>query len=171
MAISWRDELAVDAGVIDDDHKHLIEIVNQFTDLVAGSFQRQALLAVARELWEYTHVHFQREEELQRRVQYPFLVAHKHEHEDLMRRLEMILDELYDAGSIHRMQTIGRELAELLKRWLVDHIIHSDRRMRPYVEQMRQHAAQMNRLKKIARPPQTRPAPTRSGPAAAVRSR
>ena len=28
--IKWRDKLSIDNGVIDDDHRHLIEIINKF---------------------------------------------------------------------------------------------------------------------------------------------
>ena len=39
--IHWRKKMSVDGGVIDQDHKHLIEIINQFEKFAERGLTRE----------------------------------------------------------------------------------------------------------------------------------
>ena len=60
MNIAWRPQISVDNGVIDDDHRTLIEIINAFINL---KYDREILKfkKVLMKLDEYAKFHFERE--------------------------------------------------------------------------------------------------------------
>lgn len=157
MVIQWRDEMSIDQGVIDHDHQALIEIINEFCAAKVDHEELPRLERILAKLERYASTHFSREEGLQRVAQYAYLEAHHHEHADLIRRLEGIRAELgalhahpdgqapdaaphVTAGSPPEVARAHAEVAKFLHHWLVDHIIHSDLRMKPYVARMAQHA-------------------------------
>lgn len=148
--IAWRDKMSIDGAVIDEDHRHLIEIINRFTKKAETFREPAEALEVLYALKFYTGTHFEREEELQRLSGYPYFDSHHKEHADLIASLDRIIAETQaaDAASIKR---ISRETARLLHHWLVDHIIKSDLKMAPYVDSMKSHMAGLGALQDISR--------------------
>lgn len=160
MQIQWRKEMAIDGGLIDGDHKHLISIMNEFCAASPTEDSRDRLLGILDRLNVYTTIHFRREEQLQRAVHYPYIDAHHHEHGDLLRELYSIHQGLTapvaaptaeDAGAgdteltpmaaapmadARTVVEAHRTVAEFLHHWLVDHIIKSDLRMKPFAKRM-----------------------------------
>lgn len=158
MTLQWREEMAIDHGVIDRDHQSLIAIINEFsaaqTD-AAGALP--AMTNILGKLEHYATIHFGREEALQREAQYAYLEAHHHEHGDLIKQLAAIRVELValNAAAAAASEScapgpapthaLGR-MAEFLNHWLVDHIIRSDLRMKPYAAKMASHARRLKPL-------------------------
>lgn len=165
MSIIWRNEMSVDGGVIDHDHQTLIAIINEFCDAPHDAHTVENLRAILAKLQHYAELHFKREEALQNAAQYPFREAHQHEHHELICQLEKVRSELSAltgpspeevaetaSGSgtpaAHTAPAqpeifvgqVHAELAELLHHWLIDHVIKSDLRLKPYVAQMASHA-------------------------------
>ncbi len=146
MPILWRKEMSVDASTIDDDHKLLIDLINSFEAVIN---QNPTIAALDRHLLQLRHYsieHFKREEALQRAVHYPFYQAHAREHSDLVNRLETIIAHRTAARSGRDLTVVSREILALLKEWLVEHILRTDLRMRPYVAQMKAHQRKMAAL-------------------------
>jgi hemerythrin len=166
MSIQWREEMTIDHGPIDQDHRTLIAIINEFCDTAATVAALPRLRATLDKLHHYTEVHFQREEALQARAQYPYLDAHHHEHLDLIRQLARIREQLAqltapteDSTDGPRAETptgsseqkkratdvaaIHANVVAFVHDWLIDHIIKSDLRMKPYAAKMAHHARQM----------------------------
>ncbi len=170
MAIQWRDEMAVDHDIIDDDHQTLIKIINMFCAATPNSANHSELRAIFDKLDHYSKVHFSREETLQRAAQYPYHEAHHHEHVDLIHTLADFGKQLDGLASVpsnpmceaqageqekspepekpmKNVAVIHAEIEVFLHHWLVDHIIKSDLRMKPYAAQMAPHALRMEPLK------------------------
>ena len=152
MTINWRKEMAVDESVIDEDHKLLIEIVNTFEAAIDRKLAPETVDQGLKLLKHYTVEHFRREEELQRSVQYPFYDAHAREHRDVIKKLDGIIAHRRSAASRADIVDVAREILALLKDWLVNHIIQSDLRMRPYVAQMKAHHQAMRSLRQQPNP-------------------
>ena len=159
MSIQWRKEMAVDDSVIDEDHKLLIEIVNTFEAAISRKLAPETIDQGLKLLKHYTVEHFRREEELQRAAQYPFFVAHAHEHRDVIKKLDAIAAHRQSAATKADIAVVAKEVIDLLKDWLVHHIIQSDMRMRPYVAEMMIHRQSMRSLKHSSNPC----APTQGG--------
>lgn len=143
MTIAWREELSIDHGVIDEDHRNLVAIINEFEHhVMEGSkegnqidFDRLHKILV--ELHQYTEGHFQREEEIQIRILYPYHDAHKHEHADLVAHFKQMVQRFQSLHKGPEAARFVRDMAEFLKGWLINHIIHSDRRMKPYIDRVK----------------------------------
>lgn len=167
MSIQWRDDMAIDQGVIDQDHRALIAIINEFCEAKVDRNELPRLERIIAKLEHYAAAHFGREEALQRVVQYAYVDAHHHEHVDLIRQLGTIRGDLLGLHGEGRPpppeasapsslsaaeptpEAIVRahaEVAEFLHHWLVDHIIKSDLRMKPYTAKMATHAQALSPL-------------------------
>jgi len=139
MVIHWRDKMSVDGGVIDNDHKHLVEIINRFEKFAADGLSRDEGMEILYALKFYTSTHFKREEGMQLRANYPHYEDHKREHEALLAKLDAIIAEL-QAGPDKALDEVAKHTAALLQHWLMDHVLNSDLKMKPFVAAMREDA-------------------------------
>jgi len=131
--LTWREELAIGHAEIDDDHKRLIALINDFESLVAKWPGERALHEVLIGLHDYARSHFHREEAVQLACGYPHYAAHKAEHEALLKEVTAMARRYFvDRTAPVTQQSLG-EASNLLKHWLVDHIIKSDLRIRQYL--------------------------------------
>jgi hemerythrin len=162
MALEWREAMSVGDENIDADHKHLIDLINEFGVAISGKIEHKQIAHVLLGLVEYTTDHFKREEELQLKVRYPYHDAHKKMHRDVLKQLSAIVTEYTQSPPDKRIAMI-RDLAGFLKTWLVDHIIDSDLRMKPYVLKMQQDQAEAIRRRRAAIAQQEHMAGVREG--------
>ncbi len=147
MPVQWRKEMAVDDALIDEDHKLLIEQVNNFEVMIRDKVTRESIEWSLERLKHYAVEHFRREEELQRAIQYPFYQAHAHEHRDLVKKLVGIIAHCTAVAHADEVPKVADETFGLLKEWLISHILHTDLRMRPYVTRMKPHLQRMAALR------------------------
>jgi hemerythrin len=132
--VSWDDSYSVGIGVIDDDHKKLLTLINNLQTAVyyptGEAFERQAL----KELVDYTKYHFGREEELMRKHDYPGLDDHKKQHDEMIARVGGFMDA-YERDREHTVE----EMTEFLKTWLIKHINGTDQLYSPYLKSKGEH--------------------------------
>ena len=133
MALIWRQDISVGDDSIDSDHKTLISIINTAEDVINGSGSRRDLERVLARLDQYTKEHFAREEEMQRRVGYPFHEAHKLEHRNLIRTLTEIRERVAQAKDAYSYEKVLQGLVDLLEDWLMNHVMLHDLRMRAFI--------------------------------------
>ena len=148
MFIVWRDQMSVDGGLIDQDHRVLIGIINEFAGTDAAPAAIPALESILAKLDRYTQIHFEREEKLQRGIVYPFHEAHRRAHKDLIRQLSEVREELKTKAATQSTDEIAAahaRMGEFLHHWLVDHIIEADLRMKPYTAEIRAQAHKLNK--------------------------
>jgi len=120
--ITWKDEYSVGLDSIDQQHKKLINLINQLTTAVDYStgeeFEREALA----ELVDYTKTHFTFEEGLMEDNGYPDFEAHKAQHRLMMAEVEAVLAE-YEQDHDAAM----RHACNYLQEWLINHINGTDK--------------------------------------------
>ncbi len=113
----WAQDMVIDNGPIDDDHRQLINQVNTLhTATTQGRGQdvvAQLLAAVIAD----TQDHLRREEQLMEQAKFPDLERHKHGHVLFIEKLHD-LQKKHHAGSI----TVASQLSTLLRDWLSLHI-------------------------------------------------
>lgn len=126
----WSDELKVGIEEIDEQHRWLVEQTNILHDALARDSEAGILGEILECLVDYTMNHFIVEEELFSRLGYPEGEAHKAQHDRFCSRV-MDLLQRHEAG-----ETVGLQALELLKNWLVHHILTVDK---AYVEHFRAH--------------------------------
>ncbi|HIJ37465.1 MAG TPA: hypothetical protein HPP80_01095 [Rhodospirillaceae bacterium] len=137
--------LDIDGGLIDDDHAHLVDIINDFILAVAEGGETDHLQRTLKTLSSYARDHFSREEALQASVGFPLAVQHQAAHQELMIKMASYETLL---GSRLNVSRAKKELCVVLKDWLLNHIGKQDANMRPYVAKIRDAAKNLQPMEK-----------------------
>lgn len=132
MPIVWDETLAVGDAAIDADHRCMMALIGMLEAAAAGPADCAAIGETLGELIRLTIDHFAREEELQRRIGFPDLDAHRTSHAMLLKRLEAVMAHYADGCDEVRAGML-RTLGDSLATWLVTHITSNDMEFRPYV--------------------------------------
>jgi hemerythrin-like metal-binding protein len=119
--ITWSDRLSVGIESIDNQHKNLVEIINDLNDAMEANAADEIMQGIFERLTRYTVEHFAFEEELFDQYGYKGSAAHKAQHEALIATVIALKDKM-ESGS----NRLGIEVMEFLKRWLTDHILKTD---------------------------------------------
>ena len=131
----WDDNLNTGIQVLDDQHRRIVEMINQLHAAQTGGSQL-VVAEVIDELVDYTLSHFAFEEELMEEAGYPFCAAHKRVHEVFTKRVSEYRMR-FQAGD-----DVVDELKSMLSRWLFDHIRGDDQ---AYALQVIAHLDQFSR--------------------------
>lgn len=126
--MQWQDRLSVHNDMIDGDHKHLIDLINNLHDAVTEGHGADKVGETLDELVIYTATHFKREEEAMQRTGYPDYEAHKRMHDDLV-------GKVLDYQKKHRAGDAGApdQVLRFLKQWLTNHIMQIDTKLGAYL--------------------------------------
>lgn len=136
MPIMWREAMCVDGGIIDNDHKALIAIINEFGDVLPYIGAREHLQNIVLKLDNYANMHFRREEALQKSINYSEHKSHCQEHVKLIDELSRVRAELA-AMQESELDEVHKRLTEFLHFWLINHVIKLDLRMKPFADQFK----------------------------------
>lgn len=128
--ITWNESLSVGVPLVDDDHKILIELINQLEDGVGDNEETAVLGTVLDALIDYTVYHFAREEKVMEACGFPEMNDHVGEHRDLTSRVRGIQRRFRDGDH----DALGKETLDFLKDWLTHHILKSDMAYRRFAE-------------------------------------
>jgi hemerythrin len=135
----WRDEMSIDDGVIDADHKCLIALVNDVDLVGPGPAMPAELTAILDRVGTYARTHFDREERLQLATGFTYAQAHQASHRSLLREFDAIRAEC-ETGLPEQMVAFHARLRDFLYHWLRDHIVKVDLLMKPFVPRMQRQA-------------------------------
>lgn len=130
--ITWNASLSVGHPLLDSDHRILIDLLTQLFDATETGQAHAVVDSVLGVLAEYTEHHFRREEGLLAEAGYPHLENHRAEH----RAFEGRLRELADRRRAKERGVLNEQVADLLKKWLTEHIQVSDNSYRPWMERV-----------------------------------
>jgi methyl-accepting chemotaxis protein len=126
--IRWTDNLSVGVQSIDDQHRILINLINELNKQMRSGAAKEAQGSALEELVNYTTSHFQHEEQLFARHKYGGENEHKAEHKKLVERV-LDFQKQFKVGG----KDISLELMEFLKDWLLDHIKKTDMKYSPFL--------------------------------------
>ena len=120
--LEWKDDYNVGIDSIDQQHRKLVNLINQLQTAVDYStgeqFEREAL----NELVDYTKTHFAHEEGLMEKFGYPDFEPHKAQHKKMIAKVEEVLAE-YEQNQDRAMNNA----LSFLKHWLINHINGTDK--------------------------------------------
>lgn len=123
--MKWSDKFITGVTDIDEQHKSLFDWFAQLESAASEHSIMTSAYFLTR-LAQYTRSHFATEERLMADCSYPRLAAHRAEHEAFRQRLR-------DLQATAVTQDIGDETVNLLREWLVKHIMVSDMDYVPYI--------------------------------------
>lgn len=117
--IEWTPELEIGISVIDGQHRRIVDYINTLDD-VSRIPDREAVGRVIGDLIDYTYSHFAFEEALMEEAGYEYLSVHQNTHKSFCGRIEHFRRK-FDEG-----EEVAESLAELLRTWLINHIMSDD---------------------------------------------
>ena len=126
MSLEWRDEMSVGNEDIDNDHKHLLDLIGTYQDAVAHHDLTQ-LQEVFESLVAYTEEHFAREERIMFAVHYKELDEHRTAHHALYQSIHQLHDNIVERKK-GALDLSG--INKLLHDWVLDHILKEDMKLK-----------------------------------------
>lgn len=127
----WDPAFSVGIEVVDDQHKRIIDYINDlhFAGVYRDFGQMESILAA---LIDYTVSHFSFEEHLMQEAGYTHIAAHKEIHNAFINRINFFKERFENC------ENIGKELGMELQIWLINHIQHDDADYKEAVQGMLQ---------------------------------
>ncbi len=122
--IEWTDANRVGIAAVDEEHRRLFEILNKLHAAMTEAREQDMLRRILAELIGHAVVHFQTEEDLYTRYEYPGYEEHKKVHDALTETAMEVQDSLREDGAV-----VSPELLEFLRDWLVGHTLGLDKEM------------------------------------------
>ena len=120
----WSEELSVGIEEIDRQHKRIIEYINQL-DLAIQDRNVAKIQDIMVGVTQYTLTHFQFEEDLMRKMEYPLIDIHQKTHDSFKNRM-VEYQQRFSKG-----EDISRKLLSDLRIWLTNHIKKDDQDYAP----------------------------------------
>lgn len=133
--IEWNEQFDTGIDVIDQQHRRIVEYINQLDDLRLKDNSRDEIAMLINNLVDYTMTHFAFEESLQEEANYPYIAAHKKVHDQFRERVAE-----YQAR-FNKGENVTRLLNSMLVTWLLNHIKRDDA---DFAEVVRNHLKQKN---------------------------
>ncbi|MBF0606786.1 MAG: bacteriohemerythrin [Candidatus Magnetobacterium sp. LHC-1] len=132
--IDWSSKLAVNAADIDNQHKKLVDIINELYSAMQGGKGAAVMGKVLGELIGYTKDHFAYEEKLMVQHKYNDNNKHKLEHDKLTKQVLDLQKQFTDGKMV-----VTVEVMNFLKKWLNDHILDKDKTFAAFLNQKGVH--------------------------------
>lgn len=120
MRVIWTPDYEIGIGVIDQQHRRIVDYINQIYDHEGAGSSRAATEDVLYDLLDYTYSHLAFEEALMEEAGYRDLTFHRQAHKAFTRQVNG-LRQRFDNG-----EAVASELAEMLQGWLLKHIATED---------------------------------------------
>jgi len=131
--IPWTNKFACGIKLIDDQHKGLVDLVNEMFNHVTGNDvqERNYFNRVIKEAVAYVKNHFATEEKIMLATKFSGYAEHKKEHENfVLAVVENIRD--YESGKRHTLSTFTR----FLKDWILSHVALVDKQYFDYFKKI-----------------------------------
>lgn len=129
MSITWHPDFEVKVEKIDEQHKKLVSILNKLFDAMVHEKGRSVLSEILKDLTDYTKYHFETEESMMALYDYPEILQHKQYHEELTKKVIEFQIKFCKGDD-----RVTRQLYDFLKKWLMQHILNEDKKLKPYFE-------------------------------------
>lgn len=129
MSFTWKEEYAVGVRIIDEQHKVLLELLNDLDQVrknpEAAATKRSGIL---QRLENYTKVHFTTEEEIMRIYGVKDFETHKAMHAKFAEKVQAF-NEFYNDDKMFLFENVYT----YLEGWLLKHIQVEDKKLGPYL--------------------------------------
>lgn len=128
--INWDNSYSVGVAIIDNQHKRLVNIVNELNDAMGAGKGKEVLGKVLHELVQYVNTHFKTEEEYMVKYSYDEYEQHRYEHEKLTDEVKRFYEDFCANKAVLSIQIMN-----FLRNWLMDHILVKDKRFGKFLNE------------------------------------
>lgn len=125
----WADDMVIDHGTIDQDHRKLVDQVNALHTATIDGRGNEIVGQLLERVIADTEEHLRHEEHEMALAQFPDLERHKHTH-------VLFVAQLHELQRKHRegSMTVASQLSTTLRDWLSLHIRRNDRELRVFLQ-------------------------------------
>jgi hemerythrin-like metal-binding protein len=126
---AWTDKLKTGIPKIDEQHKRLIDLINELNEAMRLGKGKQVVEQVLIGLKEYTEYHFGFEVSALERNKYPKVEEQKKEHASYVSKLQELTLQ-------HKRNELGIsiDVMNFVSDWIRDHIMKEDMKYIPYLQ-------------------------------------
>jgi hemerythrin len=125
--INWHPSFSVQVEELDEQHQLLVKMINDLYDAMNVGKDKQILGKLINQLVIYATMHFAREEHYFEKYEYPEIDFHKEEHDDFEDKVSE-----FERDFLNGSQNLSHEIMGFLGKWLVNHIMGSDKKYGPW---------------------------------------
>ena len=120
MLARFDESIMTGNRMIDEQHRELIEKINQLVQSCEQGREKVKAIKMLHYLADYADLHFNEEEALQERIQYPGLFEHRQKHEDFRKAVNELFEMLEEeeGPSDRFVEAVHHNVTE----WLYGHI-------------------------------------------------
>jgi len=128
--LEFTPDLETNVTSVDDQHKEIIKLINDLSEMGAKSFTLEELTKTLDFLGDYAIRHFHDEEELMRKWKYPRYEEHKEMHKKFISIFDELKAELLRKGpSVEFVFQVNKSIVN----WIMLHIKQADKAMAAYI--------------------------------------
>jgi hemerythrin-like metal-binding protein len=129
--IVWSNSLVTGIAEIDDQHRILVNSINEANTRLSAHVNAEILNEITRNLLSYALYHFETEEQLMQEYDYAseeYSEMHLKQHRDFSTTVVSIRDGIKAGKLISR-----EELLSFLNSWLINHILNTDIKLAAHI--------------------------------------
>jgi hemerythrin len=121
LFMKWRPDFELGIPEIDQQHKKIVELINTLNDAFMKDESKGRLGGILNEMADYADYHFKTEEKLFNGRNFPFAKEHILQHKEFTQKVQDYKIK-HESG-----QSVTFRVLMFLRKWLIDHILDSDR--------------------------------------------
>jgi hemerythrin len=121
--ITWDNSLSVKIELIDEQHKMLIQRLNEMSEAIEQNRGIEKIMKTLGFMIDYTDFHFSTEEKHMTEQNYPAKAVHHDQHEEFKTVLNNLIEDFEEEGATKALAT---SIDTFLVNWLINHIKGSD---------------------------------------------
>jgi hemerythrin len=129
----WKEEFSVGIDKFDKQHKKLLKIGKElyysFDNVEANIDQYDKIIELLNEMHDYTVYHFNFEEKVMEKFDYPGLEKQKKSHQQFVEKLEEIDPKEIDLNQ----KEFSMKLLNFIANWIENHIMGEDQKYTAYL--------------------------------------
>lgn len=129
--VEWKSEYSVGMAKIDEEHKKLVEMINAAHSSANCLPNAKAASELIGEMEAYAKSHFQTEERLMEKHNYPMAAQHIKAHQAFLNHVKNADTDFSNDNFVPGTVKIVSFLAD----WLVKHILETDKKLGDFLQE------------------------------------
>lgn len=127
----WDESLATGIEEVDEQHKSLINKMNELSDAVGEEGDKQMAVEIIEFMEDYSQTHFETEEKYMKKYDFNRLSIQREAHEKFSKNVESVKTRLEEEGL---SDDIVNDINEYLIKWFSNHIKTEDKKFSKFVK-------------------------------------
>ena len=130
--IEWDESLSICVELVDEQHKMLIEKLNDINQAIEQTLGAEKILKTLGFMFDYADFHFSTEEKHMIANEYPGYQEHKKAHEEFRGMINSMIEDFKEEGAT---ESLAKSINTFLMNWLVKHIKSEDQKFGNWLDE------------------------------------